>query len=120
MLARCKFCFNDDAQTCLRKIWHLSYIAAQINEEDLIAGETDYQRRLFDVGVRPVTYTGTGKGATSRNSTLNSCSSLGTVQNVALLLPGTFSPFTFCSESPSATAAAAVAMNGDRGPRKGA
>ncbi len=35
-------------------------------------------------------YTGSGEGATSRKSTLNSCFSLGTVQKVALLLPGTW------------------------------
>ena len=37
-------------------------------------------------------YTGSGEGATSRNSTSNSCFSRETVQNVASLLPGTRTP----------------------------
>ena len=35
-------------------------------------------------------YTGSGEGATSRKSTRKSCSALETLQEVALLLPGTF------------------------------
>ena len=82
-----------DAQARVGEAGLVGYGAPQIDEEDLVAGH-DGQRGdmvCWDNGIIWA-YTGSGEGATSRNSTRKSCSSLGTLQKVALLLPGT--PFS--------------------------